>query len=139
MKDEWVVKHSYTKEEWYEDSLDFRHGIPLDKFLFTRMRRALSDYFLKHDIPPKSGYQWFYEGASDLESEICTLILRYAPDPEERWIIKKADIPENKPESDLYKRNSDHFDHVWDYVQEHFSVADIADLRNKTEQTLKLL
>ena len=140
---EWVVKHIYSREEYQEDAEELRHGVPLDKFLYSRMRRALSNYFLREEIPPKSTHKWFYGGDCDLESGMCCLEVRYGYDPEQSWIIKRADIPENKVYLNDVKKefasNPEHFDYVWNYVQEHFSIADIANLRNKAEQTLKLL
>ena len=137
MRDEWTVQHTYSMEEWQEDAEELRHGVPLDKFLYNRMRRALSDYFLREEIAPISTHIWFYEGHCDLEAKFCTLIVRYGFDPEQRWIIKKADLEPEPPEH--LKPHPAHFDYVWQYIEDNFSVADIAHLRNKTEQTLKLL
>lgn len=140
MTEEWVIKHRYSIEEWEEDQAELRHGVPLDKFLYSRMRRELSNYFLKEDIPPKSGHMWFYEGSCDLEARYCELVVRYAHDPEERWILKKADIPENNPKpSPGIVGKSENYEYVWNIIQETFTVQELANMRNRIEQCLKLL
>lgn len=135
MNEKWVVKHAYTREEYETDCQDYRYGVPLYKFLYAKMRRSLSMWFLDNNIRPISGYDWYCEGTCDIVEKVCYLELWYRPDPEQRWIIKKADIPENKPQ----EVEESSFDKVWDIVQESFTIEELALLRNRVEQCLKLI
>ena len=67
-----------------------------EDYIYRTMRSDIVKYMADNDIAPVATHTYQKSGWCDLIDKVCHYSLNYAYDPDQNWIIKLADIPENK-------------------------------------------